>query len=147
MQRLLRILLCFSYFGLSNLNADQELMEMNFRKQRRFLFIRYPFTKNSISCAKDIMVWNIQFNLFSLFFRVLKILIFSCFSVHIAGHIRIDWRWTFKNQERFLFITDPFTKTSLRFYTCFTDWEIWKLLLNLFFRNSPYLPGIRFCYF
>ena len=34
MQRLLRIMLCFSCFGLLKLNADHELMEMNFRKQK-----------------------------------------------------------------------------------------------------------------
>ena len=34
MQRLLRIMLCFSCFGLLKLNAYHELMEMNFRKQK-----------------------------------------------------------------------------------------------------------------
>ena len=74
-------------------------------------------------------------------------LIFSCFSVHIAGQILIDWRWIFKNQERFLSITDPFTKPSLRFYTGVTNGEIWKLIWHLFSRNLPYLPGIRFAIF
>ena len=35
MQRLLRILLCFSCFGLLKVNADQEMMKMNFRKNKR----------------------------------------------------------------------------------------------------------------
>ena len=83
MQRLLRILLCFSCFGLLKLNLDHKLMEMNFRKKKSFLFIRYPFTKNSLSFVTAIKVRKIQFNIYSLFFRVLKILIFSCFSVNI----------------------------------------------------------------
>ena len=56
MQRLLRILLCFSCFGLLKLNADHELMEMNFRKKKRFLFIRYTFTKTSLSFATNTKV-------------------------------------------------------------------------------------------
>ena len=45
MQRLLRILLCFSYFGLLKLNADHELLERNFRKKKRF-FYKIPIYKN-----------------------------------------------------------------------------------------------------
>ena len=41
--------------------------------KKRFLFIRYPFTKTSLIFATAIKVWKLQFNLYSLFFRVLKI--------------------------------------------------------------------------
>ena len=118
-----------------------------FENQKRFLFIRYPYTKTSLSFATAVKFWNIQFNLCSLFFRDVKYLIFSCFSVHFVGHILIDWRWIFKNKESFSSIPDPFTKTSLIFYTGVMNWEIWKLLWHLFSRNSPYLPGIRFAIF
>ena len=118
-----------------------------FENQRRFLFIRYPYTKTSLSFATAIKVWKIQVNLCSLFFREFKYSIFSCFSVHFTGNILIDWRIILKNQERFLSITDPFTKTSLMFYTGVTNWEIWELIWHLFSRNSPYLPGIRFTIF
>ena len=46
MQRLLRILLCFSCFGLLKLNADHELMEMNFRKQKVFFVHKILIHKN-----------------------------------------------------------------------------------------------------
>ena len=46
MQRLLRILLCFSCFGLLKLNADHERMEMNFRKQKEFFVQNRPTHKN-----------------------------------------------------------------------------------------------------
>ena len=117
------------------------------KKRERFLFTREPFTKTSLSFATAIKVWNIQFNLCSLFFRDFKNLIFSCFSVHFAGKILIYWRWIFRNQERCLSIMEPFTKTSISFYTGFTKWEIWKLIWHLFSRNLPYLPGIRFAIF
>ena len=45
MQRLLRILLCFSCFGLLKLNAEHELMEMNFRKKGVFVH-KTPIHKN-----------------------------------------------------------------------------------------------------
>ena len=118
-----------------------------FENQKRFLFIRYPSTKTSLSFATAVKVWKIQFNLWSLFFRDFKYLIFSCFSVHFAGKMLIDWRCIFRNQERFLSITEPFTKISIRFYTGVTNWEIWKLLWHLFSRNSSYLRGIRFAIF
>ena len=118
-----------------------------FENKRRFLFLRYPYTKTSLSFTTSIKFWNIQLNLCSLFFVEFKYSIFSCFSVHFLGHILIDWRWIFTNQESFLSITDPFTITSLRFYTGVTNWEIWKLLWHLFSINSPYLPGIRFAIF
>ena len=118
-----------------------------FEKKRRFLFIRYPSTKTSLSFATDIKVWKIHFNLCSLFFRDFKYLIFSFFSVQFAGNIMIDWRWIFKNQERFFSIMDPFIKISLIFHTSVTNWEIRKLISNLFSRNLPYLPGIQFVIF
>ena len=68
-------------------------------------------------------------------------LIFSCFSVHIAGKIRIDWRWNFKNKERFFFIKYPFTKTSLIFYT---GVKVWKIQLNL---CSLFLGSLNIQYF
>ena len=46
MQRLLRILLCFSYFGLLKLNADDELMERNFRKQKEVFVHKIPIYEN-----------------------------------------------------------------------------------------------------
>ena len=56
MQRLLRILLYFSCFGLLKLNAHHELIERNFRKPKDFLFIRYPFTKTSLIFATSVKV-------------------------------------------------------------------------------------------
>ena len=55
-QRLLRILLCFSCFWLLKLNAEHEMMVMNGRKKKRFLFITYPFTKTSLKFATAIKV-------------------------------------------------------------------------------------------
>ena len=41
------IMLCFSCFGLLKLNADHELMEMNFRKKKKDLFVhKIPIHKN-----------------------------------------------------------------------------------------------------
>ena len=45
MQRLLRILLCFSCFGLLQLNADHELMETNFIKQKEVFVHNIPIYK------------------------------------------------------------------------------------------------------
>ena len=118
-----------------------------FENQKMFFIIRYPYTK-SFSVLQQLSRFE-RFSLISAayFFRDFKYLMFSCFSVPIAGQILIDWRRIFKNQEIFLSIMDPFTKTSLRFYTGVTNWEIWKLLWHLFSRNSPYLPRIRFVIF
>ena len=135
---------CFSVHFTGQILIDWRWI---FKKKERFLLITDPFTKTSLSFYTGVKVWKIQFNICSLFFRICKYLIFSCFSVHLAGKILIDWRWIFKNQERFLSITKQFTKNSLSFYTGVTNWEIWKLLWNLFSRNSPYLPGIRFAIF
>ena len=118
-----------------------------FENQKSFFFMIYPYKKTSLIFSTTIKVWKIQLNLYSLFFREFKYSIFSCFSVHFVGHILIDWRWIFTNQERFFSIMDPFTKTSLIFYTGVINWEIWKLLWHLFSINSPYLPGIRFAIF
>ena len=63
----------FSCFGLFQLSADHELMEINFRKKKWILFRIYPFKKTSLSFSTTVKVWKIQFNLYSLFFRVLKI--------------------------------------------------------------------------
>ena len=135
---------CFSVHIAGHIMIDWRWI---FKNQERFLFITDPFTKTSLSFHTGVKVWKIQLNLCSLFFREFKYSIFSCFSVHFAGQILIYGRWNFTNQERFLSITDPFTKTSLSVYIGVRDWEMWKLNWHLFSRNSPYLPGIRFCYF
>ena len=105
----------------------------------RFVFIGYPYTKKSLRFATYVKVWNIQFNICSLFFRDFKYLIFSFFSVHFTGPSMIYWRWIFKNQERFLSITDPFTKTSLIFYTGVKVWKIQFNLCSLFSRDFKVL--------
>ena len=46
MQRLLRIMLYFSCFGLLKLNADHELMERNFRKPKEIVVYKIPIYKN-----------------------------------------------------------------------------------------------------
>ena len=53
MQRLLRILLCFSCFGLLKLNADHALMEMNFRKKKDFFVNKIHIHKNLSNFFKN----------------------------------------------------------------------------------------------
>ena len=137
----------FSCFGHCNWELITSWWRWVLENKKRFLLKKNTFTKTSLSFATDVKVWRIQFNLYSLIFRVLKCLIFSFFSIHIVGNIMIDWRRIFKIQERFLSITESFTKTTLIVYTSVTNWEIWKLLWHLFSRNSPHLPGIRFAIF
>ena len=128
----------FSCFGHCNWVRITSLWRWILENKKRFLFTRDPFTKISPSFATTIKVWKIRFNLYSLFFRVLKYLRFSYFSIHLAGYILIDWISIFKNQERFLSITESFTKTSLRFCTGVRDREIWGVIWDPFSRNSPY---------
>ena len=56
MQRLLRILLCFSYFGLLKMNTEHGLMEMNFRKQKEVFVNGYIVKKNSFCFLKFISI-------------------------------------------------------------------------------------------
>ena len=109
------VMLYFSCFGHCNWALIMSWWRWILENKKRFLFTTDPFTKTSLNFATTVKVWKIRFNLYNLFFSVLKYLIFSCFSLHLAGHILIDWRWIFKNQERFLLITNPFTKKSLSF--------------------------------
>ena len=56
MQRLLRIMLCFSRFGLLKLNADHEMMEMNFRKKKEVFVHKIAIYKTSLRFSTDIKV-------------------------------------------------------------------------------------------
>ena len=67
------VMLYFFLFWSLQLSIDREIMEMNFRKQKRFLFKIDPFTKTALSFVTSVKVWKIRFNLYSLFFRVLNI--------------------------------------------------------------------------
>ena len=91
----------FSCFGHCNWARITSWWRWILESKKSFLFTREPFTKTSLSFATSVKVWKIRFNLYSLFFRVLKYLIFSCFSLHLVGNILIDWKIIFKNQERF----------------------------------------------
>ena len=135
---------CFSVHLAGHILIDWRWICKN---QERFLSITDPFTKNSLIFATAIKVWKIQFNFYSLFLRVLKYLIFYCFSVHIVGNILIDWRWIFKNKESFLSIMDPFTKTSLSVYAGVKYWEMWKLLWHLFSQKFAMFARNPICYF
>ena len=64
MQRLLRILLCFSCFGLLKLNAYQELMEMNFRKKNRCFCSQDTHSQKPLSFLQQLS----RFERFSLIF-------------------------------------------------------------------------------
>ena len=73
MQRLLRILLCFSCFGLLKLNADHELMERNFRKQKEVFVHKIPIYKTLSNLCNICQGLKYPIKRFNLFFRVFNI--------------------------------------------------------------------------
>ena len=116
--------LFFLFLSLS-LRVDYEVMEMNYGKPKedfihnRLIHKNLPQFYNNCYHLKDSnsSLWPI--------FQGLKNLIIYCFSHKFPSHIPINIRGIFKKKERFVFITDSFTKTSLCVCTSNLDRVIW----------------------
>ena len=86
--------------------------------------------KNALNFVTTTMVWEIYMNLCRHVF-----LNFPVFSQCLQMWFPSRWKWIFKIENRFLFLTSSCTKISLSFVTIVMVWEIQMNLCRYIFPN------------
>ena len=78
-----------------------------------------------------LMDWEKKIDLYRAMLRFSK----DCFSQKIQRNVSNKWSWISENWERFLFITELYSKKSFSFYTGIEFWENLKDLHRVFFQK------------